>query len=275
MRKVDILKEWWEHNVAFLSQLKHRAQIHGRIEDAQDVPMNVLETAPVFVLSTGRAGTMLLTRVFELIDGVEVFHEPYPDLLYAGKAAYQNSTNLEFAKGAFMGGRYELIRDSYIRNSRYIETNNRITFFAHAIAELFPNAVFIHLIRKPESFIASGLERGWYTGKSITDEGRIRPEDSSFDAWRTEDKLAWLWNETNHFCERFRSKYQDRTYFLKSEDLFSNPKALVDLLKWLNLTIPSTSELEKVIQKPVNSGGGRSKEISYNEKLTPLASKYY
>ncbi|NVK26717.1 MAG: sulfotransferase [Flavobacteriia bacterium] len=275
MRKVDILKEWWEHNVAFLSQLKHRAQIHGKIEDAQHMPDRVREESPIFVLSTGRAGTMLLTRVFELVQGVEVYHEPYPDLLYPGKMAFENQQNVEFAKGAFLAGRYELIRDAYIRSSRYIETNNRVTFFAEAIAQLFPNAKFIHLIRKPESFIASGLERGWYAGKSITDEGRIRSEDPDFDSWKLEDKLAWLWNETNQYCETFRSKYQDRTYFLKSEDLFSNPNAIAELFHWLNLSVPSKSEIAKVIEKPVNSGRGQKPKFDYNSALTPLAKKYY
>lgn len=276
MRKVDLLKEWWIQNLEFFNGLKLRSQLHGNLSDAHTLPQRVLaESEPIFVLSTGRAGTMLLTKVFEEVRGLEVYHEPEPDLLYAGKYAYQNPSDLGFSKGAVLGGRYDLIRNSFVKNKRYVETNNRITFLAYGLADLFPKARFIHLVRNPESFVRSGMQRGWYTGKTITDEGRITPSDSGFSNWNQADKLTWLWNATNEYCENFKEKYPERTYTILSEDLFRSSAEVNSLLLWLNLGKLEISRLEKLIATKVNQGKSTADQLDYNSELVPTAKKYY
>ena len=47
------------------------------------------ETEPVFVLSTGRCGTELLTLMFNATSDVACFHSPKPELLLASKHAYE------------------------------------------------------------------------------------------------------------------------------------------------------------------------------------------
>ena len=173
MRKDKLIKEWFGFNVRYWNDLKHRAKLHGHLENSEALPQEIMaEAEPIFVLSTGRVGTMLLTRLFELEQGLHIEHEALPEMLLAGKTAYDTG-DISFAKGAFIAGRYEAIRDYKLRGLRYVETNNRLTFFAPAMAELFPKAKFIHLLRHPDSFVSSGIQRNWYTGKTITDEGRI------------------------------------------------------------------------------------------------------
>ncbi|MDZ7690395.1 MAG: hypothetical protein U5K69_04470 [Balneolaceae bacterium] len=97
--------------------------------------------------------------------------------------------------------RYEQIRNAWLLDKKYIETNNRITFFCYALSELFPKSQFIHLVRQPEAFITSGLARDWYSNSVLHDEGRIKPTDNEL---QQVEKIAWLWNETNHFIEQFK-----------------------------------------------------------------------
>ena len=275
MRKDKLLKEWFEFNTKYWKALKLRAKLHGQLKDSEVLPEDVLaNAAPVFVLSTGRVGTMLLTRLFELEKGLHIEHEALPEMLYTGKLAYADPSNIEFTKGAFMAGRYEAIRDCQLQNLRYVETNNRLTFFAPAMAALFPNAKFIHLLRHPDSFVSSGIQRNWYTGKTITDEGRIAPgKDLGIE--RQQDKIAWLWNATNAFIDDFKTGAgKNRTLTVRSEDLFSNAEEAERILNWLNFKADKTS-IQKVLNTPVNSSRKKKTPQEYNTDLTPLVKKYY
>jgi len=275
MRKDKLLKEWFEFNTKYWKALKLRAKLHGHLKDSDVLPEDVLaQAAPVFVLSTGRVGTMLLTRLFELEKGLNIEHEALPEMLYTGKLAYADPSNIEFTKGAFMAGRYEAIRDCQLQNLRYVETNNRLTFFAPAMAALFPNAKFIHLLRHPDSFVSSGIQRNWYTGKTITDEGRIAPaKDSGIE--RQQDKIAWLWNATNAFIDDFKEGAgKDRTLTVRSEDLFSNAEEAERILNWLDFKADKTS-IQKVLNRPVNTSRKKKTQQEYNPDLTPLVEKYY
>jgi len=275
MRKDKLLKEWFEFNTKYWKALKLRAKLHGHLKDSEVLPEDVLaNAAPVFVLSTGRVGTMLLTRLFELKNGLHIEHEALPEMLYTGKLAYADPSNIEFTKGAFMAGRYEAIRDCQLQNLRYVETNNRLTFFAPAMAALFPNAKFIHLLRHPDSFVSSGIQRNWYTGKTITDEGRIAPAKNS-GIERQQDKIAWLWNATNSFIEDFKEGAgKDRTLTVRSEDLFSNTEEAERILNWLDFKADKTS-IQKVLNRPVNTSRKKKTQQEYNPDLTPLVEKYY
>ena len=275
MRKDKLLKEWLEFNLKYWKGLKHRAKLHGHLTDSEQLPSAVMANAePVFVLSTGRVGTMLLTRLFELEEGLHIEHEALPEMLFAGKTAYSAPDNIEFAKGAFMAGRYEAIRDCHMQGQRYVETNNRLTFFAPAMAELFPKAKFIHLLRHPESFVSSGIQRNWYTGKTITDEGRIQPP-SDAGAQTTQDKIAWLWNATNAFIDEFKEgPGKDRTLTVRSEDLFSNVEEAQRIMNWLDFKA-NTASIKRVLDTPVNKSRKKKVKQDYNSDLTPLVQKYY
>lgn len=274
MKKEKIIKEWISFNIRYWQDLKHRSKLHGHIENSHILANKVLAHAePIFVLSTGRVGTMLLTKLFNLEKGLHIEHEALPEMLLAGKTAYE-SDDISFSKGAFMAGRYENIRDFHLKRLRYVETNNRLTFFAPAIAELFPKAKFIHLVRHPDSFISSGMQRNWYTGKSITDEGRIAPPES-LKITEQENKIAWLWNATNEFIEQFKKNTsKDRIYTLQSEKLFTNTEEAVKLMNWLNLNI-KPELVKNIIDKPINQSKNNKTAFNYDKSLTPLCEFYY
>ena len=58
------------------------------------LPDYIRQNAPtVFVLSTGRTGTKLLTDLFSKVKGVKVYHNPSPVLLYTSKLCYESGLN--------------------------------------------------------------------------------------------------------------------------------------------------------------------------------------
>lgn len=271
MKVSDLIKDYLSHNKAFFSQLKNKKSIHDRVDiDFSQLSDKIHnEYDPVFVLSTGRNGTMLLTKLFELSNQCLAVHEPEPELSMPSKLAYENyRNNPEFVKGMFEGARYEMLRTSFLMGKKFIETNNRITFFAFQISELYPNAKFIHLVRKPESFIKSGLSRKWYSGKTLYDEARIvHPDKKLWGTMNEYDKIAWLWNETNLFIEEFKMKYPEKIITIKAEELFINKSVSLEMMNFCGINDINHKNISKTIAVKTNAG----KAVNVDENLITKA----
>ena len=120
---------------------------------------------PVFFLSTGRTGTQWFAHLFSSAHGLKAYHAPDPDLAaqncFAYKIQKQDPINKEetheILSHIFLAGREQHLRYSYKCMRRYLETNNHLTFFASAIADLLPQAKFIHVHRHPGDFVSSGF----------------------------------------------------------------------------------------------------------------------
>lgn len=216
---------------------------------------------PVFVLSTGRCGTALLTMIFDRIPGVLSHHAPQPELVYSERRAYEEGLEeFDAYVTAIRVARFELLADAARRRQRYVETNYRITFFAPHLRELFSHARFVHLVRHPGTFARSGVRCDFYKGQ-YTDLGRIRPtEGKAAAAWPEMspiERCAWLWNETNQFIERFKSEGREKDVItIRSEELFSDPAATQAILEHCDLPRPEAHRIERWIEKRVNRSKG-------------------
>ncbi len=239
---------------------------------------------PCFVLSTGRCGTQLLTKLLNLHKQIIAYHKPQPELIFYSKKAYLNysSKHNELA-WVIDAARYELIKDAFLLDKQYVETNNRITFFAYQLAEIYPDSKFIHLVREPIAFVRSGISRNWYSGRHPHDEGRICPsqtENINWDDYSNVQKIAWLWNETNTFIESFkRNLREERCLTVFSEELFQKPRVSNSILTFLGLdTIPNKkilSNLKKPINKQKFLEEVSAQDLELIKELTPLREKYY
>lgn len=248
------------------------------------------EAAPTFILSTGRCGTKLLTEAFERQPGVLCAHSPTPELLYESRLAYeQGEGGAGERRAAIRGARFEIIAEAYLRERVYIETNNRVTFFAHELAELFPNSRFVHVVRHPGAFVRSGVRRGYYRGQ-YGDIGRIRPVAEPLATLWAElgeiARVAWLWNETNRFVEEFKSGgVGERCAFVKAEDLFADPEAILQVAEHAQVPeLPTLSSLVELQREPVNADLSPTDLPRYEDwsdedkaslaRYAPLASEY-
>lgn len=279
----EVVNSFIKANKEHYSSLKKQSEVskltkHNALELFPEVHKNA---APVFVLSTGRCGTQLLSELLARSEQADVFHEPKPELLFLSKKAYEvGNTQKEPFQLAFDAARYESIRDSYINGKLYVETNNRITFLADSISELYPNAKFIHLYRKPESFVKSGLSRNWYSGKHIHDEGRIISKDTAY--WQSlsdEEKIAWLWNETNQWIENFKTSLPaNRILTVRAEDFFISPAITSKMLQFIGASDIPEDSIKSILSSPKNKSKhpfSRNLDLEKIKKLTPLYSIYY
>ncbi len=269
--------------------LKNRFKIKKNIKVYNDLPKRMfLEMKPVFVVSTGRSGTKLLTKLLNMSKIGNVFHELKPNMIFSSKLAYEMNLNINSKKIAYLSARYDALKQSFLEDKRFVETNNRNSFFISALYSLFPNAKFIHLIRHPGDFVRSGLNRNYYNGNE-NDDGRITPRknDKIFNIWNDLDdleKIAWLWNTTNTFIKS-ESKNIDFENFLsiRSEDLFSDVKIYNRICSFLNCPPMSEKKIFNIIKKPINKqkqsryskwSDWSNEEKSVLMKLTPLGKVY-
>ncbi|MBN1997372.1 sulfotransferase [candidate division KSB1 bacterium] len=213
---------------------------------------------PCFVLSTGRCGTLLLNRLLLFSPDAYAVHHPEPELVRPSKFAYEKiKSHPEIFAQILKACREELVFRAAQRGKVYIETNNRITFFAPAIQSVFPQAVYIHLVRHPGEFVRSGIRRQWYSGSNAHDLGRITPVSAQeLDDWKNFthiEKIGWLWNETNKFIENFTAKLESSRYiFIKAENLFLDPSITKIIYEFCRLQGFNEDKIRRFLKKPVN-----------------------
>lgn len=284
MNTLDLLKEGYSIFRSSLNTLREQSRIHSSVKKYPATKLYDIvhrDSAPVFVLSTGRCGTKLLTQLFNELPAVKAWHEPSPELTYYSRFAFEHWNTMnetETLRRIVDAARYELVRNAFLLDKVYVETNNRITFYAFALAELYPQSRFIHLVRKPEKVVKSGLARGWYTGHTLYDESRPQPPTLIEDP---EAKIAWLWNETNGFIESFKKSVEaGRLMTVRSEDLFSSPEIFNGILDFLKLNLLTEDTIAEKISSPVNKQDtSKVDEDRITEKMlkeyAPLRAHYY
>ena len=216
---------------------------------------------PVFVLSTGRCGTLTLAHLFKLAPDVRAFHEPLPDLCFLNNWLYQQPVDdseivflaLHFARG-FLWDPLSLA------DKRYVETSNQTTFLAPWLHQLMPQARFLHLVRSPRPFARSATRRGWYTVPTAT-KRKISPRPGApaaagWDARDAFSKNVWYWNEVNRFaCDFLNALPPGQGIRLHAEDIFSGqPKALRQLYALVDSEPPPLRRIQRVLASKHNQG---------------------
>jgi hypothetical protein len=247
---------------SFAKRLKRRAErpsIVRRTTLAELEATGWRGVEPVFVLSTGRTGTALLSELLQLAGGVDVYHAPRPELVRVSRRAYEQiGSDLDLFVEVLKTSREELVLQSVRHGRVYVETNNRVTFLAPAAAVAFPEARFIHLTRDPTSFVRSGMRRNWYSGTHHHDVGRIvpvgaDPAAAAWEGWSRPAKIAWLWNETNRFIvDFFATIPAERHLFARAEDLFTDVDTARSLVEFCGARPPDDAVIAARIQAPVN-----------------------
>lgn len=267
-----------------------RYKIKKNITDYCSLPERIFtEMSPVFVVSTGRAGSELLVKLMNASKVGSVYHEPSTRMFLGSKLAFEfGEGHIKAKRMAYLNARYDLLKKAYLEDKRFVETNNRITFFMVALGDLFPKAKFIHLVRHPGAFVRSCIRRNYYNGNE-NDDGRITPlkSDSVYDNWANLgdiEKIGWLWNETNAVIELAKEKMdEDRVKTIISRDLFTKSEIYQDICTFIDHALLDKSKINSIIKKPTNPQKQnvypKWKEWSEHDKhlliqMTPLGEIY-
>jgi hypothetical protein len=216
------------------------------------------ESTACFVLSTGRTGTMCVTAMLGASPSVDAQHEPEPRLIAASYLAWAGAEDAAFWEDAVTVARDRLVFAAHKRGKLYFEASNRMTFLAPALAAVYPRAKFLLVVRRPEAFIRSAVQRGYYLGHPW-DHARPRPRDEpAWSGWSAERRAAWLWETTNRFGLEFRaSTGTDRVDVLHAEDLFAqDADRAVRLFEFLGIEPLPRDRLTEIMRRPLNAQKG-------------------
>jgi hypothetical protein len=248
----DLFQRWAEYH---RYNEKRRRSGLGKMPE----PQEVLNAPYCFVLSTGRCGTGLITKILKYGPDLLVEHNPKPELEYVSSVVHREQPPIESLWIAVLAARFDLFfLEAFRRGRIYVETNNRISFFAPALAEMLPNAKFIHLVRHPADFVRSGMRRNYYKEGSIQHQRLQLLDNDKWNKMSRVEKISWEWNEINSAIEDFKNKCdQSRIMMIKSEDLFTQPELIGAIFTFINQPNPFQSwpierVRNKLINKPMN-----------------------
>ncbi len=107
----------------------------------------------VFLLSTGRTGTVFLNKVLSSIPDITSNHEKCGHLL-----RILSNFRMRHGDKPILQGLAELYVSKHTTpcNNWHFEINSTLSY-ANRLVNFFPEAIYIHMVRDPKSFVRSGV----------------------------------------------------------------------------------------------------------------------
>ncbi|MGK7346167.1 MAG: hypothetical protein ACNS63_10220 [Candidatus Nitrospinota bacterium M3_3B_026] len=149
-----------------------------------------------FVTGTGRCGTMLLSRLLSFGENTRCVHERSvrTDLM---KEAYHAGSMSLFHKEVGRSTR-PLVEESNANGLSYGECSGHLYFLFPEIFREFggDRVKFVLLVRRPDTFVASALARGFFDDTHPHGLEHVRPPKASeigraWDSMTPFDKCLW------------------------------------------------------------------------------------
>lgn len=216
----------------------------------------------VFVLSTGRVGTETLTALLALSPEIVATHEPRPRLVKASFDAYMEGGDIgrsEKWRMVVLAARDDAVYEANRRGKVYVETNNRLTYLAPALAVTFPASRFIYLHRHPYEVVRSAMRREYYRGHSW-DFARIRPrpQEPLAEQWETLsplEKSAWYWARVNAEARDFLLTLpESRRLEVRADALFAGDEVVLSkLFAFVGVDCPSQGRITEVLGQKIHA----------------------
>jgi hypothetical protein len=170
-----------------------------------------------FVVSTGRSGTKTMAKTLSGLPGCTCRHEPAPELILESSALRYGEFDVERLKRILIK-----TRSPVVEGNVYGESNQTLSLIIPILAQAFPDAKFVWLVRNGLDVVASTVGRQWYTGHSANHDryddcpplerawidGRIqgdRCHDVPEAQWEEMNPFArccWYWSYINRTIDQ-------------------------------------------------------------------------
>ena len=200
-----------------------------------------------FIVSTGRSGTKNIAQILSQVDGISCLHEPPPELILESSAYHYGEYSRSEIEELFKS-----TRPKSTDISLYCEFNQTLSLLMPIIRNVFPESRFIWLVRNGLDFVASAMQKQWYSGHSENHvryvdctptqkawiDGRItgdRCGDMSSKAWELIsrfEKCCWYWSYINKLIETDMNANRNIYYLLRLEHIRTQ---LPKLIKWMGV----------------------------------------
>lgn len=221
---------------------------------------------PFFIVTTGRSGSTTITRALSVLHNVHAVHEPPPELILESSGYRYGTTSAEEVR--------TLLRETrgpIVGRSIYVESNQTLSLIIPEIAQVFPEARFVWLLRNGLDVVGSTMQKQWYTGHSEHHDryedcpplekawidGRIagdRCGAMSAQTWQSLgrfEKCCWYWDYVNRVIEEDLAEHaSDRLIMVRLEEM---DRRLGELTQWMGLraaVLPSVPHSNKAKRRP-------------------------
>lgn len=221
----------------------------------------------IFVLSTGRSGSNAIIKILQQHPQAEAYHDSFPPIYtWSCQYLYQEETKEQIKDK--LHALYNAVNMQ--KGQAHIQSDQKLAPLVGILAQLFPSAKFIWLIRRAEKFISSSYPRGWFQDKEFGYPQRenvfFRPgiEASVFDAvhrthgarvgafseteWQQIlpfERNCWYWSYWNQLIEKELGNIAPSRWIqLQLEDLGSKLPEVLDFIGLAKypLTISKTNQ---------------------------------
>ena len=219
-------------------------------------------TSPFFIVSSGRSGTAMLHKALSTLPDVEMHHEyivhivqPLAVRRYMGWATREDALKtLQTTYGSAI---------AYSRALLWGDSSNKTSWLIPELAELFPDAKFVHLVRDGRKVASSyfhKLKDECYDDRSTMalaayaadPTGQLppppekkywwplaRPNDprsTAFSGFSQFERIAWHWAEVNRvILDALEALPGERKHFVRLEELQADPRAPARFFRFLGL----------------------------------------
>jgi hypothetical protein len=234
-----------------LWQLMNLRRVRGMVEAL--APISWREVPCLFILSTGRTGTLALCRLLNLSPEVLALHEPHPRPYEAFRSAYAEVWDRpEPYRRIFEEARRGHLAWAALRGKAYAE-GTAVKYFAPAIAQLIPRSRFLHVYRHPADVVRSCMRRGWFANHPLD---RYRPCPSpggpDYNKWLNWNAFArncWIWGADNEFFLRVRDAVSEDRFLSVAFEEFIAPesKAYERIFGFLGVACPPHKNVREVL----------------------------
>lgn len=215
-----------------------------------------------FVVSSGRSGTAMLHKALSSAPHVEMHHEYMVDIVqplavrrYLGLASHDEA--MAILKQTHAAAVH------YSPEKSWGDSSNKLSWLIPELAELLPQAKFVHLVRDGRKVAGSyfrKLANECYDDRStavlaahVENPAEVLPPPPEKKYWwplpRRDDpfsqrfleagqfaRIAWHWAEINRvILESLAALPEERRRFVRLEDLRESPRVLRELYDFLNL----------------------------------------
>jgi len=215
------------------------------------------KTQAFFIVSSGRSGTAMLHKSLSDAGDVDMHHEymvhiaqPLAVRRYMGLAAAAE------AKAILRDTHAAAIR--YSQAAHWGDSSNKLSWLIPELAELLPQARFVHLVRDGRKVAGSYYRKLFaecYDDRSMAvlqahvDDPANNPapppekkywwpvaKDPAFRDFDQFERIAWHWAEINRVISgSLAALPAHRSHFVRLEDLYIQPSAVKGLFHFLNL----------------------------------------
>jgi hypothetical protein len=215
---------------------------------------------PFFIVSSGRSGTAMLTKVLSAVPGVEMHHEYMVQHLQPlAVRRYMGLIDSEAARAILSETTLASVRCSESRH--WGDSSNKLSWLIAELFALFPHAKFVHLVRDGRKVAGSffhKLGNECYDDRSTAilrahvEAGepapppekkywwplprRDDPQAQAFRSFTQFERIAWHWAEINRvILQDLPALPQSQQHFVRLEELRRDPEVLRALFAFLEL----------------------------------------